>query len=292
MTPFACWFRASRRLQADPMPAIAHVSDLHFGAADCNIVAALVATINRLAPDAVAVSGDLTQRARLWQFREARSFLERLPTPQIVVPGNHDIPLYNLIDRFGSPLRQFRRHITANLNPYFYDGTIALIGANTTRSFTVKDGGFRRRDVARIATQVASLDPAIVKIVVCHHPFDPPTGRVGRWTMPRPDSEAMATLAASGVDIFLTGHLHVGYTGEAAVRYKACGRAAIVVEAGTAASTRVRGEANSFNVLRIERNRISVERLEWNGETGGFGVNHAVQFRRTGDGWITDTVTA
>ena len=271
------------------MPTIAHVSDLHFGAADRNIVAVLVATIDRLGPDAVAVSGDLTQRARSWQFREARSFLERLPKPQIVVPGNHDIPLYNLLDRFGSPLRQFRRHITENLNPYFCDGRIALIGANTTRSFTIKDGGFRPHDVARISTQVAALDPAILKIVVCHHPFDPPAGQVGRWTMPRPDSAAMATLAASGVDVFLTGHLHVAYTGETAVRYKAGGRAAIVVEAGTAASTRVRGEANSFNVLRIEEKWIRVERLAWNAETREFRVGHAVQFRRTADGWMTES---
>jgi 3',5'-cyclic AMP phosphodiesterase CpdA len=268
------------------MPTIAHVSDLHFGAADRRIVAALVATIDELRPDAVAVSGDLTQRARSWQFREARAFLEQLPRPQIVVPGNHDVPLYNLLDRFGSPLGKFRSHITANLTPYFCDGRIALIGANTTRSFTIKDGGLRRRDVTRISTHLASLDPAIVKIVVCHHPFDPPAGRLGRWTMPRPDGGAMATLAASGVDIFLTGHLHVGYTGETAVRYKAGGRAAIVVEAGTAASTRVRGEANSFNVLRVGENRIGVERLTWGEDTTGFRVSHAVEFRRTGDGWI------
>jgi 3',5'-cyclic AMP phosphodiesterase CpdA len=269
------------------MRTIAHVSDLHFGAADSRIVAALVATINELGPDVVAVSGDLTQRARPWQFREARAFLEQLPGPQIVVPGNHDIPLYNPFDRFGSPLRKFRAHITRNLNPYFHDGTIALIGANTTRSFTIKDGGLRRGDVTRIATHLVSLDSAIVKIVVCHHPFDSPAGRLGRWTMPRPDGGAMAALTAKGVDVFLTGHLHVGYTGETAVRYKACGRAAIVVEAGTAASTRVRGETNSFNMLRVEEDRVTVERLAWNEETTGFRVSHAVEFRRTGDGWIT-----
>jgi 3',5'-cyclic AMP phosphodiesterase CpdA len=269
------------------MRTIAHVSDLHFGAADSRIVAALVATINELGPNVVAVSGDLTQRAQPWQFREARAFLEQLPAPQIVVPGNHDIPLYNPFARFGSPLRKFRSHITRDLNPYFYDGTIALIGANTTRSFTIKDGGLRRGDVTRISTRLEALDAIIVKIVVCHHPFDPPEGRLGRWTMPRPDGGAMAALTAQGVDVFLTGHLHVGYTGETAVRYKACGRAAIVVEAGTAASTRVRGETNSFNMLRVEEDRVTVERLAWNEETTGFRVSHAVEFRRTGDGWIT-----
>jgi 3',5'-cyclic AMP phosphodiesterase CpdA len=274
------------------MRTIAHVSDLHFGAADGGIVAALVATINEIRPDVVAVSGDLTQRARAWQFRDARAFLEQLPRPQIVVPGNHDIPLYNPFDRFGSPLRKFRSHITGDLHPCFSDGTVALIGANTTRSFTIKDGGLRRGDVIRISTHLASLDPALVKIVVCHHPFDPPSGRLGRWTMPRPDTGAMATLTERGVDVFLTGHLHVGFTGETAVRYKACGRAAIVVEAGTAASTRVRGEANSFNVLRVEEDHVRVERLAWSGESAGFGLIDAVEFRRTGDGWMADPPTA
>src|SRR5688572_8134674 len=126
------------------MRTIAHVSDLHFGASDARVVAALIATINDLRPDVVAVSGDLTQRARRWQFREARAFLDRLPGPQIVVPGNHDIPLYNPFYRFASPLQRFRDYITEDLNPYFCDSEIALIGANTTRSFTIKDGGDRK----------------------------------------------------------------------------------------------------------------------------------------------------
>jgi 3',5'-cyclic AMP phosphodiesterase CpdA len=267
------------------MRTVAHVSDLHFGATDARVVAALIATINDLRPDVVAVSGDLTQRARRWQFREARAFLDRLPGPQIVVPGNHDIPLYNPFNRFASPLQRFRDYITEDLNPYFCDSEIALIGANTTRSFTIKDGGLRPGDVSRMSTLLESLDDAIVRIVVCHHPFDPPAGRLGRWTRPRPDAAAMDALAAKGVDVVLTGHLHVAYTGHTAVRYKAAGRAAIVVEAGTAASTRVRGEANSFNVLRVDTDHVRVERLAWNEGTTTFGITDAVAFRRTTQGW-------
>ena len=267
------------------MRTIAHVSDLHFGATDARVVAALIATINDLRPDVVAVSGDLTQRARRWQFREARAFLDRLPGPQIVVPGNHDIPLYNPFYRFASPLQRFRHYITQDLNPYFCDSEIALIGANTTRSFTIKDGGLRPRDVRRMSTLLGSLDDAIVRIVVCHHPFDPPGGRLGRWTMPRPDAAAMDALSAKGVDVVLTGHLHVAYTGHTAARYKAAGRAAIVVEAGTAASTRRRGETNSFNVLRVRTDQVSVERLAWNEGTTTFGITDAVVFRRATEGW-------
>jgi 3',5'-cyclic AMP phosphodiesterase CpdA len=267
------------------MRTVVHLSDLHFGTTDARIVAALITTITELGPDVVAVSGDLTQRARHRQFRSARAFLDRLPGPQVVVPGNHDIPLYNALKRFASPLRRFRAHITDDLNPFFCDDEIAVIGVNTTRSFTIKDGGIRPADVERVSARLASVDPRVVKILVCHHPFDPPAGRLGRWTMPRPDADAMATLATNGVDIFLTGHLHVAYAGHTAARYKALGRAAIVVEAGTAASTRVRGEANSFNLLQVVHDHVRVERLAWHDESATFVTVDAAAFRRTTEGW-------
>jgi 3',5'-cyclic AMP phosphodiesterase CpdA len=274
------------------MRTIVHVSDIHFGATDSRIVEALVAAINELSPHVVAVSGDLTQRARRWQFRQARAFLDRLPTPQIVVPGNHDVPLYNLLRRFGAPLGRFHSFITNDRRPFFCDGTIAVIGVDTTRSFTIKDGGLRPLDVSRVSAQLAALDPAIVKIVVCHHPFDTPAGRIGRWTMPRPAADAMTTLTKNGADVFLTGHLHIGYTGQAATRYKVPGDAAIVVEAGTAASTRVRGEANSFNLLRVETDHVAVERLAWSADTGAFGVVDALAFRRSEAGWAPEKAGA
>jgi 3',5'-cyclic AMP phosphodiesterase CpdA len=270
------------------MRTVIHVSDLHFGAADRAIVEALVTTINDLTPDAVAVSGDLTQRARRWQFREARAFLDRLPVPQIVVPGNHDVPLYNVLRRFGSPRGRFRSLITKDRRPYFSDGTMALMGVDSTRSFTIKDGGLRPRDVELVRAQLVALDPAIVKIVVCHHPFDAPAGRIGRWTWPPPAADAMTVLTMAGADMFLTGHLHVAYTGRTATRYKTERRAAIVVEAGTAVSTRVRGEANSFNLLHIEAEYVTVERLAWNGETRTFGVVDAAAFRRCAGGWAAE----
>ena len=63
------------------MGTIVHLSDLHFGRVDPKIVAPLVRTVETAAPDLVVVSGDLTQRARGGQFREARRFLDRLTFP-------------------------------------------------------------------------------------------------------------------------------------------------------------------------------------------------------------------
>ncbi|HMF56075.1 MAG TPA: metallophosphoesterase family protein, partial [Pyrinomonadaceae bacterium] len=103
------------------MKLIAHLSDLHFGRVDYSVIEPLIETVNGLKPDVVAVSGDLTQRARSAQFEEARKFLERLPGPQIVVPGNHDVPLHNVFARFVQPLDKYRRYITDDLQPFYAD---------------------------------------------------------------------------------------------------------------------------------------------------------------------------
>jgi 3',5'-cyclic AMP phosphodiesterase CpdA len=267
------------------MRTIAHLSDLHFGAAVPGIVAALVERVADLDPDVIAVSGDLTQRARRGQFRRARAFLGALPGTHVVVPGNHDVPLYNVLARFVDPLGGFRRHITAVRYPCFRDDEIAVVGANTTRSFTIKDGGLRRGDVHELTALLGDRDGESVRIVVCHHPFDRPTGRSGRWTLPAPDFDAVDALVARGVDVFLTGHLHLNYVGHTAVRYRARGRSAIVVEAGTATSHRGRGEANSFNLLRIDGGRVAVERHDWDDHASQFALASVEEFVRLDTGW-------
>src|SRR5687768_14836651 len=137
------------------MRTIAHLSDLHFGAADPQVVEALLLSVTAVSPDLVVISGDLTQRARRRQFVQARAFLEALPKPQIVVPGNHDVPLYNIWSRFVRPLGGFRRYISADVHPVYVDDEVAVFGADTTRSFTIEDGGLSRADVAVLAQQLA-----------------------------------------------------------------------------------------------------------------------------------------
>ncbi len=267
------------------MPTLIHLSDLHFGTEDTRVVDALVVAVSALAPTVVAVSGDLTQRARRSQFAAARAFLERLPRPHIVVPGNHDVPLYNVFARFGAPLANYRRFITADLCPCVERDGLLVAGANTTRSFTIKDGGLLRRDVDRLTRTLAQAAHADLRVIVCHHPFDVPSGRAARLTRPRPDADAVATLVERGADVFLTGHLHVSYTGGSALRYRVPGRSAIVVEAGTAASTRVRGERNAFNVLHTARNRVTVVRMEWDPARGSFDAQHRQVFLPGAGGW-------
>ena len=267
------------------MRTLVHLSDLHFGHIDHALLEPLRRTIVELAPDVVVVSGDLTQRAKPNQFREARAFLESLPRPQIVVPGNHDVPLYNVFQRFFTPLTKFKRYITAELEPSHIDAEIAVVGINTARSLTFKGGRISEEQVEAVRARLCTLSQGITKIVVSHHPFDLPVDHdasqiVGRARM------AMQMFARCGADILLAGHMHLSHTGHTASRYRIEGFSALVVQAGTATSTRGRGEVNSFNVLRVEGREACVERMEWNEATGAFARASRETFERNSDTWL------
>ena len=267
------------------MRTLVHLSDLHFGRVNPQIIAPLIKAVSEIEPDLVAVSGDLTQRARSHQFREARAFLDALPQPQIVVPGNHDIPLHNVFTRFLQPLDKYRQYIADDLQPTYADDEIAVVGVNTARSLTFKGGRINEKQVAGIREMLCRSAEELVKVVVTHHPFDLPEGYNARELVGRAQM-AMTGLADCGADLFLAGHLHVGHTGHTAKRYNIRGHSALVVQAGTAASTRSRGEANSFNVIRIERPNITVDRLSWEAASTSFVVATQEGFRHTSEGWI------
>src|ERR1700704_500594 len=129
------------------MRTIVHLSDLHFGRTDDALLTPLASVIAKLAPDLIAVSGDLTQRARTAEFQAARAFLDRLPKPQIIVPGNHDVPLHNVFRRFIGPLAKYRRLITDDLAPFYADDEIAVLGINTARSLTFKRGRVNSKQI-------------------------------------------------------------------------------------------------------------------------------------------------
>jgi len=267
------------------MRTLVHLSDLHFGRVDQSLIQPLIDSVGEIKPDLVAVSGDLTQRARAYQFREARAFLDRLPQPQIVVPGNHDVPLHNVFTRFLQPLEKYQRYITEDLQPFFADDEIAVIGVNTARSLTIKGGRINEIQVARVREKLCSFRDEVTKVVVTHHPFDLPEGHHERDLVGRARL-AMISLAECGADLFLAGHLHISHTGHTAKRYKIHGHSALVVQAGTASSTRGRGEANSFNVVRVGHPEIAVERFVWQAEKAVFSVASLEDFRHTADGWI------
>src|SRR3954447_23999007 len=96
---------------------LAHLSDLHFGRVDPAAVEGLVRSLEAARPDLVVVSGDFTQSARTQEFRAARAFLDRLAAPGLGVPGNHDLPQWNPVERLVRPYDRYRLHIAEELEP-------------------------------------------------------------------------------------------------------------------------------------------------------------------------------
>lgn len=269
------------------MRTILHLSDIHMGRIDPSLVATLSSTIRRVAPDLVAISGDFTQRARDTEFQQARRFIDSLQRRVLVVPGNHDVPLWNVVRRFVTPLERYKRHISSNLEPVVEDEEMIVVGVNTARSWTWGEGRINEAQVEAIVNRLARVAPEKVRIVVTHHPFDLPPG-VGEQRLLGRAHMAMARLAAANADLFLSGHLHISHITHSAERYKIEGHSALIVQAGTV-SLRGRGEQPSFNLLKVERPAIAVSRYAWDPAAGAFIETAAGRFTHGADGWKADS---
>jgi 3',5'-cyclic AMP phosphodiesterase CpdA len=263
---------------------IAHISDLHFGRTDKTVLAGLHEALIAAMPDILVVSGDLTQRARKREFAQARDFLAQLPKPQIVVPGNHDVPLHNVFARWLRPLSNYRRYIGDETNSYYADSEVALLGINTARAFSLKNGRINRAQVARACATFGPVDANAIRMVVTHHPFsvaDINTRHniVGRAAM------ALSAFAECKVDIVLSGHLHAGHA-ELPNAVSPGVHTALLVQAGTASSNRTREEPNAFNLLHIEAPGVIVE--QWGWAEDKFALARRQSFRRGGGSWAVE----
>ncbi len=269
------------------MARIVHLSDLHFGAHDPRLVAAVEARVDEAGSDLVVISGDFTQRARTEQFEEACQFLTRLRNKGhevIAVPGNHDVPLYDVLRRFLSPLTRYRRFIDDELCPFHELPDAAVLGINTARSLTFKDGRINAEQVAHIRSVFAKVKDELPRILVTHHPlFALPVGdgpELGK-AIGRQES-ALDAIADAGVDLLLAGHNHRASTHHAPDLVTRAG-SALVIQAGTATSTRVRDEEQSFNLIEVAFCDVTVTVQAWDGR--GFASRHAQRYRRIEDRW-------
>lgn len=245
------------------MAQIAHLSDVHFGHHDPAAVDAVLEDLDTARPDLVVVSGDFTQRARRSQFRAARGFLqdiEALGLKWLGVPGNHDIPLYDVARRFLTPLKRYRHYITRDLTPRFETLGVAVAGINTARSLTIKDGRVSEEQIAGLATHFADVPATAMRVLVTHHPLVAlPWGEEGALLEAAGRSpRALAAAVEANVDVLLAGHHHRSFAGSAE-SVAATHGSLLVIQAGTATSTRVRGERNSYNLIRIGTDTVEID---------------------------------
>jgi len=249
------------------MARLVHLSDLHFGAHDDRLVKAVEREVDQLKPDLVVISGDFTQRARTEQFSEACQFLGQLRDhghEVLGVPGNHDVPLYDVLRRFLSPLTRYRRFIDESLCPFFEIPGLAVLGINTARSLTFKDGRINRDQVAFVRETFARTPAQSVRVLVTHHPLfalkvgDEVERAIGRQEM------ALDAIEESGVDLLLAGHAHHASSQDASDFVTRAG-GVLVIQAGTATSTRVREQEQSFNVIDLNDGDVTVTIHAWTG---------------------------
>jgi 3',5'-cyclic AMP phosphodiesterase CpdA len=265
------------------MRRVAHISDLHFGAVDERAAEALLADIERIDPHLILVSGDLTQRARRSQFVAAREFLDKFAQPKVIVPGNHDIPLYNVVARFGWPLDNYREFITHDLSPTYEDEELVVAGVNTARSNTWKEGRVSPEQIEGLRDYFRSQSPEAFHILVAHHPFIRPPNDGGQELV-KGAPAALRMLGECGCALVATGHLHQAYSGDARTHHVELKRAILVAQAGTAISSRRRDEPNTYNLLTIDGDTLKLEVRAHDGpafRTATVGV-----YVQSPDGWI------
>ncbi len=238
------------------MSGLLQISDAHFGTEQPGVVDALERLSRAVSPDVVLLSGDITQRATHAQFAAARAFVDRLQAPvTLAIPGNHDIPLFNLGARLAAPYARYSQAFGSELEPVFASPDWLVVTVNTTRWYRHSDGEVSAEQIDRVAARLATATPRQLRVVVTHQPVsvtrpeDHPNRLHGR-------EAAVARWSQAGADLILGGHIHLPFVRplhEAREEPAACTRAMWAVQAGTAVSSRVRaGKPNSVNIVRLQ----------------------------------------
>ncbi|HVE48972.1 MAG TPA: metallophosphoesterase [Casimicrobiaceae bacterium] len=229
------------------------ISDAHFGTEQPPVVEALLQLARDQLPDIVVLSGDITQRARRSQFCAARAFIDRMKPPAfLAIPGNHDIPLFNIFARAFTPYANYACAFGAELEPVFDAAHLLVIGLNTTRPHRHKDGELSSEQIDRVTQRLQRAAAAQVRIVVVHQPVlairasDEDNLLDGH-------EQAVPAWAAAGADIIMGGHIHLPYVRSMRITFPFLARDIWTVQAGTSVSSRIReGIPNSINLIRCD----------------------------------------
>ena len=248
------------------MRQIFHISDIHFGPPHLEKLSeGVLRFVTDRNPDLVVVSGDLTQRAKPDQFRDARRFIDRIEAPTLVVPGNHDVPLYRFWERFCRPFGAYRNHFADELEPTYRDNELLVIGVNTAHGLTFKDGRISRHRLGAIAAVLNDAPIRLFKVVVAHHHLIPPPW-FGNQRVLRGAREAMDLFTRHGVDLVLSGHLHQSFIGSSEEFYPKGRPPVVILHSGTTTSNRGRHGERDKNTcfwIRVDDESMQVSNYRW-----------------------------
>lgn len=254
------------------MAALLQISDTHFGTEQPPVLEALLRLANELQPVVVILSGDVTQRARRPQFDAARDFVKRISTPAVLaIPGNHDIPLFNVVARLFYPYAGFERAFGPDLEPEWQGSDAMVICVNTTRASRHKDGEVSAEQILRVSKRLATAARQQLRLVVTHQPVHVLRGSEIHNRL-HGHREAIKAWSDAGADIIMGGHIHLPYIAPLHEDYTDLRRRCWVVQAGTAVSSRVRARhPNSVNVItRADAQLAFAERWDYSAERDEF----------------------
>ena len=276
------------------MLTLLHISDLHFGPPYVpHVGESLTRAAHELDADVIVASGDFTQRARREQYAAARAFLDTLPRlPTIVVPGNHDIPLYRVFERLFRPYDLYREYISPELDTVHRLESAVFVALNSTHpTRAITNGRIRPRQLDLCERVFREVPPGTSRIVVAHHHFAPAPDYEGGEVMPMA-KEALDVFKDLKVDMVMGGHLHRAYIGNSMDVYPGTDRdhGIIIVQSGTTTSRRGRArerEKNSFNLIRVGDEVVRVTHYMYFDDLLGFAPVSRHIFPRPGRAYLS-----
>jgi 3',5'-cyclic AMP phosphodiesterase CpdA len=277
---------------------IVQISDLHIGPHYIPEVGeALVEAVHGLAPDILVNSGDFTQRAKRELYEDAWRFMARMPdVPTVVVPGNHDVPVYRIFERAFAPHRLYHEFISPDRDTVLRHPKATIVALDSTAPLRAVVNGRLDNDQLELCRRVFTDSPeGASRIVVCHHHLAPAPDYEGGQTMPRAQRH-LEKLQALGVELILGGHLHRAYIGNS-LDVHAGGereRGIIIVQSGTSTSRRGRAremEKNTFNLVRVSESIVRITHYMFFDELGAFAPMSRHTFPRPGTHYLVDVIT-